>query len=76
MNSAQIVVGKIESRTEAGTPAGVSQPVGAPVERPRILELLLRIPVADADSQSAREVGEECACAGRRACPFRGLCLE
>jgi hypothetical protein len=76
MNSAHIVVGKIESRTEAGAPAGLSRPVAATAEQPRILELLLRIPVGDADWPPSRRATEECGCERGRACPFRVFCTD
>jgi len=76
MNSAEVVVGKIESRTHGEAPAGVLQPVDATAEQPRILDLLLRIPVANTDWQPSREATMECGCAPGRACPFRVLCSE
>jgi len=70
MNSAQVVVGKIESRTEAGAPAG------ATAEQPRILDLLLRIPDRNTDWQPSREAPVKCGCERGRVCPFRALCSE
>ena len=76
MHSAQVVVGKIESRTEPAPPAGVSQPDGAAVEQPRILDLLLRIPIGNTDWQFPREATVECGCGRGRPCPFRVLCAQ
>jgi hypothetical protein len=76
MNSAEVVLGKIESGTEAGAPAGVWQPVGATAEQPRILDLLLRIRVDNTDWQPSRQATVECGCERGRPCPFRVLCAE
>jgi hypothetical protein len=76
MNSTQVDVGKIESRTDGAAPAGVSQPVGFTLEYPRILDLLLRIPVDNTDSLPRREAPVGCGCERGRACPFRVLCAE
>ena len=75
MNSAQ-VVGKIESRNDAGSAAGVPQSLDVTLEQPRILDLLLRIPVGNMDSQLSREATAECCRDRGRACPFRALCAE
>ena len=73
MNSTEGALGKIKTRTEAAPATVVSQPTGTTAERPRILELLLRIPVGDADPWDATE---GCGCGPGRACPFRALCAD
>jgi hypothetical protein len=70
MNSTEVIVGKIESRTEARAP------VGATAEQPRILDLLLRIPVSNTDWQPVPKATVGCGCERGRVCPFRALCLE
>jgi hypothetical protein len=74
MTSAQPAAGKIRSRTLAGAPAEVS--AGAAASEPRILELLLRIPVGDFDEQPSPEQPALCDCERGGACPFRMLCAD
>jgi hypothetical protein len=70
MNSAQVVAGKAETRSEGEASAD------AMTEQPRILDLLLRIPVSNTDWEPSREAAAECGCERGRVCPFRALCLD
>ena len=76
MNSAQVVAGKTKGRTEAGSAAQVTQPGDATTEQPRILDLLLRIPVGNTDWEAPPQATVVCGCERGRACPFWVLCSE
>ena len=80
MNSAQVVSGKTKGRTEAGSAAQVTQPDGEPdgatTEQPRILDLLLRIPIGNPDWEPSPQATVECGCERGRACPFWVVCSE
>ena len=76
MNSAQVVAGKTKGRNEAGSAAQVTQPDGATTEQPRILDLLLRIPIGSPDWEPSPQATVECGCERGRACPFWVLCSE